>query len=204
MTFFERNNLRQQVEILRRFTTEIINDKDFERYDPYDHTEEIEDAIKTLFFSYWGITSMALWFGCPELVIMEKIISMGLYSHYEKFAQQHRDKYYKEFYSEPYEESFLPCNQHEKDIDALRRATCMYPSDHFVWTDDKRHLVFWLFKMGEGVTDIAILLGLPEQMIVQKFIDDGLYFSWDTPWFAYSDQEIRDRFINNCMGTGLL
>ena len=203
MTFFETNSFRQQVEILRRFTTEIMNDKDFERYDPYDHTEEIEDSIKTLFFSYCGITGMALWFGCPEFVIMEKVISMGLYAHYEEFAQQHQDKH-RALCSQPCDDLFLPCNQHEKDIDALRRATCMYPSDHFVWTDDKRHLVFWLFKMGEDLTDIALLLGLPEQMIAQKFIEDGLYFSWDTPWFAYSDQETRDRFINDCMGAGLL
>ena len=195
MTFYEPNERRQQVEILRRFSSDILNDKEFERYTPYRNTEEIEDTLMYFFFSHRGITDIALYYGCPETVIMEKILSMDLYSRYDELAQQLRDKH-RALYLEPSDSLFLPRSQHEQDIEALRRSTPMYPSNQFEWTIERRNMVFWLFKMGEDLTEIALLLKCPEWMVMQNFIDDQLYSSWDTPWFRYSSQECRDNYLN--------
>lgn len=73
MIFYEPNDHRQQIEILRRFSAEVLNDREFQSYAPYKNTEEIEDALVLLFFSHRGISDIALYFGAPEFVIMEKL-----------------------------------------------------------------------------------------------------------------------------------
>ena len=195
MTFYEPGDCRQQAEILRRFSSDVLNDKAFERYAPYRNTEEIEGTLMYFFFSHCGITNIALYYGCPETIIMEKILSMDLYFCYDELIQQLRNKN-RELYSEPCNDLFLPRSQHEKDVEALRRSTPMYPVNQFEWTEERRNMVFWLFKMGEDVTDIALLLGCPEWMVMKDFIDDHLYDSWDTPWFRYSSQECRDNYLS--------
>lgn len=195
MTFYEPSNHRQQVEILRRFSSDVLHDTNHESYAPYERTEEIEDALMHLFFTHRGITEIALYYGCPEPVIMDKILSMGLYSHYDELLQQLQDKYRAQ-YPEPCDQLFLPRNQHDRDVEALRRSTSMFPCDQFEWTDEKSYMVFWLFRMGEDITDIALRLKCPEWMVVQKFMDDRLYGPWTTPWFRYSNQESRDNYLN--------
>ena len=195
MTFYEPKDHRQQVEILRRFSADVLNDKNHEQYAPYKNTEEIEDALMHLFFTHRGITDIALYYGCPEPIIMEKIISMDLYSRYDELVQRLQYKYRAQ-YLEPCDRLFLPQNQHDRDVEALRRTTSMYPINQFEWTDERCYMLFWLFKMGEDITDIALRLKCPEWMVVQKFIDDHLYSPWTTPWFRYSNQESRDNYLN--------
>ena len=196
MTFYETDNRRQQVEILRRFSTEIFKDTDCDLYSPYTRTEEIEEHLLHLFFSHYGVTSIALYYGCPEIIIMKKILSMNLYARYDELVAQLRKKE-RILGVEDSDRLYTPRNQHDKDLDQLRRATPFYPCSQFEWTEDERNLVFFLFKMGEDISDIALLLGCTEWMVMQKFLDDGLYGAWDTPWFAYSDQECRDRFVRD-------
>ena len=92
MTFYETDNRRQQVEILRRFSTEIFKDTDCDLYSPYTRTEEIEEHLLHLFFSHNGVTSIALYYGCPEIIIMKKILSMNLYARYDELVAQLRNK----------------------------------------------------------------------------------------------------------------
>lgn len=196
MTFYEPNDRRQQLEILRRFSSEVLKDKNYDQYAPYTHTEEIEGTLTELFLSHHGISSIALFYGCPEIVIMQKILSMDLYSRYDEVLH-HLKSTCDASDSGFVEELYRPHNQHDQDLEMLRRSTPLYPVDQFEWTDDKDYMVFFLFKMGEDISDIALLMGCTEWMVMQKFIDDGLYDSWDTPWFAYSFQESRDKFLRD-------
>ena len=198
MTFFEPANQRQQVEILRRFTNEILNDVHNEVYAPYEHTEEMEDTLMHLFFSHCGITEIALYFGAPEPVIMEKILSMGLYTHYAECLSQFWHKQ-EVLYSEPCDSLYLPGNQREMKIEALRRSVNDDFVSRFQWTESMSEMLHFLFRMGEDLTDIAVLFCCPEQIVMQKFIENGLYFSWDTPWFAYADQACRDAYVSGCI-----
>lgn len=186
---------RQQIEILRRFSAEVLNDKDSNLYRPYTNTEQIEPMLMRFFFEHTGITHIALYYGCPEIVIMEKILSMDLYSRYDEIVQKRRSAF-RAACMDDCDDLYVPCNQHERDVEALRRATPMFDRSQFEWTEERKAMVFWLFKMGEDITDIALRLGCPEWMVMQDFIEDHLYDSWaDTPWFRYSNQECRDRYI---------
>jgi len=198
MTFYEPSDHRQQIEILRRFSAEILNDRESQSYAPYKNTHEIEDTLMFLFFSHRGISDIALYFGAPEFVIMEKILSMRLYERYEELSQQVRNKQ-RALYLEPCDHLFVPQNQHDEAVRALRKSTPMYLLAQNEWTDEMSNMVYWLFRMGEDITDIALRLGCPEWAIVQQFLDDQLYFSWeDTPWFRYSSQECLDNYLNGC------
>lgn len=196
MTFYEPNDRRQQVEILRRFSSAVLNDTGHTQYAPYGDTEKIEETLMYFFFSYRGITEIALYYGCPELIIMEKIISMNLYSRYDELVQPLQNKY-RALYLDPCSNLFVPKNQHDEAVRTLRKSTPMYHFAQNEWNEEMSNMVYWLFRMGEDITDIALRLNYPEWVIVQHFLDDRLYFSWDdTPWFRYSSQECLDNYLN--------
>ena len=170
MTFYRPSEFRQQVEILRRFSAEVQNDKKFEKYASYKNAEGSEQPLMELFFHQYGITHIALCFGCPEMVIMEKILSMDLYSRYDVFVRQLRHKH-RVIEEENTDDLYEPLNQREREIEELRRNTAGYSSNQFEWTEERKNLVFWLFKMGEDITDIAIRLGCPEWMVLKVCLE---------------------------------
>ena len=200
MTFYELGNERHSVEILRRFSADVLKDETHQKYTPYTDTEVIEPDLKELFFLHWGVTGIALYYGCPEPVIVEKILSMDLYSRYDDVVQQLQEKH-NPIGEEKYNGLYEPQNPRGRAVRALRRATPEYSRRPFDWTAERIRLVYWLFKMGEDITDIALRLWCPEWMVLQVIMENRMYDDLaEMPWFQYSDQACRDRFLDEYHG----
>lgn len=167
--FYEASDFRHKVRLLRKHTADGLMGKNFEMYIPYEKKEKCEYTIKVFFFINIGITNIALYFGCPEAVIMEKILSMDLYSRYDEFVQLLRQALIEDY--SDCDDPYTPHSKHDKAVAAMRKATPMYFSSQFEWTEEMKSEACWLFEMGEDITDIALKLGCPEWMVLKVCLE---------------------------------
>ena len=82
-------------------------------------------------------------------------------------------------------------------IGLMRSATSAFDCDRYEWTEERLRLLFWLFCMGDDISEIATCLECTEPMVMQKILDEGLYDSMNFPLFNYCNQELRDRYLED-------
>jgi len=187
---YVKNDSRQQIEIMRRCTATAL-------HDVFDFTEDLDDTFKILFFHATGISTIALFFGCTEIEVMRKIQTWGLYDWYNspQFQLQLRE------HNAPFDNT----TDHDvkfQRVGAMRSATAAFDCNRYVWTEEKRQFLFWMFCMGEDISEIAVCLECTEPMVMQKILDEDFYRSMNFPLFSYCNQEIRDRYLENyCANT---
>ena len=176
---YNKTDYKQQVEIMRRCTANALDGSDI-----WIWSTEYENWLKTLFFSNVGITLMANYANCPETEIMKKIMEMDLYNQYD-FPILHLNE----------RAADIPQGaQHNIDpyalsVELLRRSTPAFHVRQFVWTKEKVECLREMFYGSEGITKMALVLGCTEPMVMEKILEEHLYFRMNFPLFSYNIDE---------------
>ena len=174
------NDHRQQIEIMRRCTAPAL-------HDVFVFTQEQEDFFKILFFHASGISTIALLSGCTEVEVMRKIQEWDLYSWFQLPSFQTQLRENNAAYDEK-PESANDQNQHFRRVQLMRKATSSFDCRHYQWTKEKLAKLYWLFCVGEDISEIALALECTEPMVMQKILDEGYYNAMDYPMFSISSQ----------------
>lgn len=181
MYHYDRMNYKQQVEIMRRCTADMLDHGDGTNWD---WDDELVGYLGMLFFTHSGITATAHFLNCSEVEIMRKIQKLNLYNRYD-FPLFHQWCGDDENDPETPKGDQFNSDPYTRSIELMRRATPTFDEHQFIWSEDKLELLDRMFCMGEDITQMALTLGCTEPMIMKKILEENLYHSMDFPLFSY-------------------
>lgn len=176
---YRKDSYEQRVEIMRRCTANALDEGDVWSWDAGS-----EKILEDLFLTNHGITEIAYYLNIPETAVMVKVLEMKLYGRYD-FPEFHRwcgddedtpeDRRGAAFNSDP-------CT---RAIEMLRRDTLAFDESRFVWDAERVENLRRKFIIAEGITEIALALGCTEPMVLNKILEEGLYYKMNYPMFFY-------------------
>ena len=176
MWLFDRSDYYQQVEILRRCTAEALKDPEFIWEREFAWNEDLEFALTQNFKNLEGITAIAYYLNCPEPEVMRKIRELGLYEHFSELE-------------------LLPSDIRAVRIAQMRSETALFEKAPVIWSEEQENALFWLFCAGEDITEIALVLGCPETVVMQYILEQNLYHALsEFSLFEYCSEWNRTTF----------